>query len=888
MRHHRLHFLVWCLLVGLGAGGLVAPMAGVNAAVCATPGTSTNCDASAPGAVFNDDIGGYVSPLAAQLPFAYYPSVNKLEVAIQRADWAGRSVTVGVLPVAGGRAAASGQVALDRRGRAQALIDLPDLPDGVYAVEYSANGKSIRSPKTFRRIHYPWEGNSLGTEHTVYPPFKPVAVAGQTVTVVDRSYRMNAFGLMDSVVSKGHELLAAPIQLRGMVGGNPIQWRVGEISANAPFPDLAVVNGSVTATALHVTARTEIEEDGMAKVTLTLAPGPDEQTIDRLWIEIPVKDQAAPLFHFVGFDSMRLNYGGITPRGGNIRWAPGAGWTPPTWRASSPAGDGVVWDASQVYHHTDATRWIRFAPYVWLGAEERGLAWFGDSDKGYVVDRNQPAQVLVREGDRLVLRVYLIQAPAKLTAPRTVVFGLQASPTKPLPADWRTRSIAAGVGPVVNWGGWQCASKYPDGEDWRIVDQIQAARRTGRLDEGWFRKRAAHRTPGRLMFNDPKQPDDAWVNMVLWFGQNAANSNNAPGGTYFEEHAHDPWIPALEVFQDEWSATEFIRFQKRKPIGPGALPFDLNDSSVAAPSYHDFALHYANEWMKRGVSLYFDNAFPHYSQQLRWTAAYPTAEGKIHPSVHIFPQRAYYRRIWKLMQNWNRNGAPYPIDVTHHMTNTQVLPHDTWTSATLDLEQRYHVDSDGRAVPWPPDYTRTVSMSRQVGSVPFILDPLYNQWRNVFYDDAHTEYTARMMLSNWGMFRVHEVGGDWPTPAKVQAIAGKYYQKAWEQFGYGDPEVTVHNYWDVQPYAQVDQADVKWIVLQRAKAPQCLALLQSYRGGAVTARLALPGAVRYTDVEQNTRLTADHSGGIAVELGAPAGTRMFWVDGCQPLSSRSH
>ena len=81
------------------------------------------------------------------------------------------------------------------------------------------------------------------------------------------------------------------------------------------------------------------------------------------------------------------------------------------------------------------------------------------------------------EPGKVVLHVELIQQPVTLDAPRTFVFGLQGSPTKPMMDGWRGYAVPGGGGmSVVVWGGYNCASHYPDPKDWRIVEKIVSAR----------------------------------------------------------------------------------------------------------------------------------------------------------------------------------------------------------------------------------------------------------------------------------------------------------------------------------------------------------------------------------------------------------------------------
>jgi hypothetical protein len=391
-------------------------------------------------------------------------------------------------------------------------------------------------------------------------------------------------------------------------------------------------------------------------------------------------------------------------------------------RTEPGPNDGEVWNAGNVEQYPNGERADHrpSVPYVWLGTETRGLAWFADNEAGSVTDFDRPLQRIVRRDGTVVLEIDVVQKPFTFTAPRTIVFGLMASPGKPFEPGFRTRPVAHGIGPVSCWGGWQCASKYPTERDYAIVDKVQEARATGKVDTAWFEaraKQAAEAWPGRKI-NDGAE----WLPLTLHFAQLAAGSRGAAAGTYFEEHFTDWKTPEWQVFQDEWAAAEFHRFAPRW------------GAAVFAPSYQDFACWHANEWMKRGVSLYFDNAYPKRCYQTIDGAGFRDDAGRLRYGTTMFAQRACYRRIWKLAQEWNRRGGKWPIDVTLHMTNTQTLPFNTWATATLDLEQLAHTadpaagpaevegQKGGFQMPWPPDYTRIVTAGRQAGAVPLALD----------------------------------------------------------------------------------------------------------------------------------------------------------------------
>jgi hypothetical protein len=617
-----------------------------------------------------------------------------------------------------------------------------------------------------------------------------------------------------------------------------------------------------------VTARTEIEEDGCAVVTLSLAPGTvPGATVDRLWLEIPIKAAEAPLFHVVGDNSMRHNYAGKTPAGGRIVWdVQSQPRTPVVWRAEPGPENGVIWDANQVKHRGDwsfgekARDQRPFVPYIWLGAEARGLAWFGESDKGYVVDHTTPVQSVVRDGERIVIRVALVQQPTVLKEVRTLRFGFQASPTKPLDPAWRTRPYCSGAGPVVCWGGYLCSSKYPDSYDWSIVDKIQEIRRTGVNDPEWFERKDKERRHQDWLIHN-KNP---WIKYQLGFAGSAAGSKGAPGFTYFEEHVTDRRLPEWEVFQDEWASIEFPRFE---------APMRFGNWGVTPRSYHDFALFFANEWMKRGVSVYFDNAYPKRNYNLNFSEAYRDERGQTRWAITLLAQRRYYKRVWKLAQAHNLAGSEWPIDVIHHLTNTLVLPMHTWTTVTMDGEQAYRTDETGRQLPWPPDYTRTVTLARTVGSLPTHLYCL----RGHRAGEAYQTGDARDVVSEWGMNAVHEIRSFKRYPQAVKELVGRFYLPAWEQFGYGQPGVTVHNYWEDTPFVQVDRDEVKWIVLTRTVQPAGLLVLQSYAPTPLTVRVRYPAAAGMQEIESGAEFAADAAGGVTVEMPGNFGTRLLQV-----------
>ena len=853
-----------------------------------------------------------VSEMASLLPYAYYPSKNQMEVAfalspelLKKTGAAPGKVEVRIHEVHSDKVLATGIVPLDKHNHGQAVFSIPDLPDGEYAVEYVIGKHTERSPKTFKRIHFPFEKTSYGETHEVYPPFEPVKVNSNTVAVVGRSYTLNEEGLFNSVVSLGRELLAAPMNLVAEgTDGNLLKWNMASVQGEAIHPDEAVFKTEANAPGIRLQSVVTVQEDGCAKIRMTLFPAfgiTNPTSISHLYLDIPLKDSEVPLFHYIADNAMRFNYAGITPRGGKIEWYAEKwdGWVPLRWRVTKEhstnssrdeLNDNVIWTSANTrLHPTEQAKDHRpFVPYIWLGAEERGLAFFMESEKGFSTDYRTPLQKIFRDGDRVVLRVEIFQQPVTLNEPRTFTFGFMASPGKPMEEAFRNRAVATGVGPVICWGGWQCASKYPDNHDWSIVDKIQEIRHRGKMtkeDESWFAAKNAEvkaRWPERLIQNDPKAKD--WLAQTVFFAKRAAEQGRVASGVYFEEHATDTRLPEWEVFQDEWASSEFNRFRE-KPANWGAF----------SPSYQNFTLYMANEWMQRGVSLYFDNTNPKRCYNERFGPAYRSQDGVLRYGLSIFGQRDYYRRIFKLRSQWNARGVEYPIDVTLHVTSTQTLPFNTWANATLDLEQQAQTEDPdkgapelsaaakgespgvkpaGYQLPWPPDYTRTVTFGRQAGVIPVALD----------FVSGHTRkkaalYTPEIMLRNWSMCRIHDIRGFMTNGTIASDV--RRFDKALLDFGYGKlDKVEHHSYWEEKPFVKVSNDRIKWLALTQRIAklePYGLLLLQSYTRAKVgSIQVDFPDAAVLQDIKTGETIPVI-DGHARIAMSDNFSTRMFLV-----------
>ena len=498
-------------------------------------------------------------------------------------------------------------------------------------------------------------------------------------------------------------------------------------------------------------------------------------------------------------------------------------------------------------------------PYVWLGAEARGLAWFGENDRGWVTAKGnskEPTHRLVRRHGVLALDVLIINRPIVLRHPRQLVFGLQASPTKPLPADWRRRlpDIPGGLA-VVPFGGLQCPSQGPYRDDWTVVDKILACRDGKPLDTAWLAEYVRRNQPPLVhgTWN--------WADSVSHFANRARDVGpKRPLTVYHEEMEAAAARAEYAVFQDEWDAEADAH--ARTPLDAASVggyrKLGRSVDVTYGPSYRDFGCWFANEWLKRGVSLYWDNTYPRLAVNPRTSDAYLAEDGEIQPCLVLWNQREYQKRVWNLLCQWRRKRSE-PLEWVVHMTNTLVLPLQTW--ATADLDHELAVDR-----PFSPEWLRTETIGRQTGNLPLSLYDVCGSTNKVLAGLATkmpAEELQRLRLRiEWGMRTVHEIQHSGPLDRYLA------------DFGYGDNRVKAGNYWDRPAVIAVRPDAVKWLVLSDPAKKAALIVLASWSPETVEAKVSFssealgfdPRGCRLLDAETGEIVNASVAGPIDVTL----------------------
>ena len=729
--------------------------------------------------------------------FAYFPSYDEIKVAVRfkalRHYEKVHEVVCAVLDDKGEVLAETTLKAVD----GQALLDrwkVPKLKEGEYRFRVTlmgTQGAIATTVQPFLRAVFPWEGNPMGTANVLVPPFTALKLHDNKVSALLRDHLTTPTGLWEQVEAKGRSLLAGPMELRAKKGEAdiPVQKAKREVISET---DTAIeIRYQFSLSELDVQVQTRWEQDGLMYWTLELPPNPSG-ALDELSIVIPLKEEEARLIHACT-DGLRFNVAGELPK-----------------------GEGVVWKS------TDAPRNLMlgdFVPYIWLGGEERGVAVFGENDRGWITADGVPVQEVTRRNGRVELHCRLVSGGGRWTEPRTIRLGFQATPIKPMPPQWRTTYIGTVpddilkkygdrirlirfMGSTGTYGSAiQAAEPAPRNNDFTIWSRLAKVRKTGVADpqliEEW--KRGSTGIYGKGVSASE-----------LNYGVHLLSQKPREVLAYTNPRGVRMDTPEGQTFIDEWITGEF----SNRRVGPLAMVAYTVDP---VKSYQDWMLWLYSKMFEFCDHIYWDDIFLAANFDLATSDAYVRSDGKIVPSSGLFNMRELVRRTAVLGVEMGRT----PFNMLHS-TNTTIAPifafaqmHYTWEdkSGVEDFQDR-----------WSKDYIRAESIGRQHGTVPVVLMLIRNKDLSPVSEDV-ASWVARTAA---GVMISHEI--------RPNQVRSEYWEAMTPllDFGYGTDEVTVHNYWDEDYPVNISGGETSSLLL--TKGNEALLFVCDYgEGGEFSA-----------------------------------------------------
>jgi hypothetical protein len=636
-------------------------------------------------------------------------------------------------------------------------VSLTGLKPGDYEVVATATNNEKQIARATRELIMPqmeWLGNTLGLNAGVLPPWTPLQVKrdGENISVScwNRTYQFAGAPLPTQIVSRNEPLLQSPVALKVLAGGKEISWQNGGAKIVSQSPEAVEIEGRADGGAgVLLTTKMRLEYDGLMTLALNLQTPPNFKA-DAVSLEIPVRAQNALYRH---------------------RWS--QQWTGAS--GNVPPEMGVV----------DKTA---FAPFSWLGDNERGLFWFCESGQNWPNFAAPNALETARTPNAVTMRFNLLNAGQTLPQNWNYQFGLQATPVKPIPRDWRK---------------------------WRL----QPAK-TGNAAIIW---------PGAPPNNK---------NAFKYFGSPIATDPKLFAARVEKLHAEGvkavpySWLSFLSTDVPEWKW--FEKEWRNGSSDPSGLPIGWgatwDGTNPYSRTFSDYVI-WRNHELLRDFKLdgyYHDQAHPYGFLAPDSPHLWRDDKGQTHASYPILAYRDLYRRLYAMTKKENPNAF-----LMAHMSGKVTIPFLAYEDSYLDGENFRGVVKDSYMDVAGLDYWRAELMGRQWGLMPFFLPEF----------DAEHSKQIEPTRGLAALVMLHDISV-WPIWSNI-AVWNEMYD-ALDAFGYVDSVFIP--YFDPTPPATTDMKDVYISVYKRSDG-RALAIVgntsRENRSGTVTLnarRIGLPVA----------------------------------------------
>lgn len=616
--------------------------------------------------------------------------------------------------------------------------------------------------------HFEWKNNSIGKEQIILPPFTPMTLEENLVGNLTSVRAINGLGLYDSLNVDGRELLAAPMSLAMTVNGKPTPVHSGKASLKNDN-GYAVEALAVATTDAGVTLETKgtLEYDGFHWISLALK---SEKccTVERLTLSIPLKNAEVPLFHAVA-NELRTN------PAGNL-----------------PAGEGMLWGGSKLprkKHAGEEMLHPQVVPYLWLGAESRGLSWFMDSSFGYKLDRNADAVRILRKGSVVTVEIDLINKPVTLSGTRRMEFGFHPTPVKPLPAgvkqtfyDSEGRELPGMFKAQFFLLDFACNfparwSKRPMNGDYSALNELTQALSDGKkleLPPYLSRLSQIHQRDLTILKKYPtgeevyaKRPRQN-ASFLKMYTANKARGKSLPFA-YVDHRLEFMGNPDADYFKSEW-------------WNPAAQNYFAAWRTTLTPSNLDYLVFCLDRLAAEGLHGFFlDDAYlmPDTNPD---TVARIDSEGELHSEIGILSLRQLLNRLAVVLHKRNK----YPMVLNVHMTDGLLVPCFAKVTAQTGFEMKY--GEDPIPMRFSPDYVRTVGVGDKLGANSLLLSGIK---RKATPQDKWPETERKLKRSVWTTLLLHNLRHTFSQTPDIYQM----YQRL-VSFGVGREDCLFVPYWE--------------------------------------------------------------------------------------------
>lgn len=319
-------------------------------------------------------------------------------------------------------------------GVSETRLDYADMPVGDYICKVSAlTGEQMlaQSEVGFSSVVKPkWLTSTIyddyGKLDRVPLPWRPVEASGRSVSVWGRSMTWNQSSILPaSIKSQGIELLRGPMRLVATIDGKDYAIPLDRYKVTETKKMAATVSASGSINGLAVDADIRVEYDGFAWMKLDVKDSVKGRKVSALRVVSEMDTAQTPLYQ----SHSNAMTGYIEDKPIEFSWL-------------AKSSESIV----NFYH--------------WFGNEDRGLG-FTYSTMEHWLPKARENFATLHPGEELrSYRINLVERPASLDG-RSFVFGVQATPIKPLPPDYH----ALMAGSIQNHAPWKAPSNIPENYD---------------------------------------------------------------------------------------------------------------------------------------------------------------------------------------------------------------------------------------------------------------------------------------------------------------------------------------------------------------------------------------------------------------------------------------
>lgn len=577
----------------------------------------------------------------------------------------------------------------------------------------------------------------IGEDSTVPPPWFSLNYSNDfRINCWNREYNFKNETFLKQIKNAGIDILNAPLNFNIKQDGETVKFKNIVQRYAEKGDDKGIVIAESSSGNIKLTSKITVEFDGMIRVDRSLSSIKPEK-IDSMTLEIPIKSEIAKYLYASRGEDLGVGYCGD--------WETRIGKLGNYWKS-------------------------KFTPFVWLGDEDKGLVWFAENNKGWETAKEDSEIEIVRKGEQTILRINYADKPFELSKPFEFTFGIQATPVKPRPADWRK-------------------TRYGSFNDYEGTSSIVI---------GW-----AGRRPNSNIYWGLKY-DYAKLRGELNAAKNLGFKSIAP---YSFPQIGDGDSPEIRYYLEEWAREKSDGHPRKYPMDWKSenKEFPITYLSYASKSYQNYWIYNFYNLFKNIPELkgiYYDGAIVASSNNPKQSCLY-IKDGKERSTYPIFAARDFYKRVYKMVKSINKDNT-----ITGHISCTRGIPCEAFFDILIDGEHlggylaRKNYDYIDTI---PLDVWRTQFTCRQIGSMPVFLPQIdraffQNAKKVQYMKDVYAKST-RTLIS---MLLVHDISA-WNYLADSKEFTD--YFRHLDEFGIVDS--AFYPYWNNQDIVTGFSDDIK-------------------------------------------------------------------------------